>query len=591
MTMEMLFTMAVVVGVLVALASNRVPAEITMMAAMVAVLVAGVIDTSQALSGFSNAGMITVAVLYVVAAALRDTGAIYWVAHKLLGQPKTVLASQMRLILPISVLSAFLNNTTVVAIMIPAVQEWAQRLKISPSKLLLPLSYAAILGGTCTLIGTSTNLVVDGLMQSRGVPGLHIFDLAWVGIPLLLAGSTFLILFGRRLLPEREGLVGQLKHAREYHVEMSIPKGSPLHGKSIRDAGLRNLQQGYLTDIKRGEKLYTAVGPDMELQENDQLAFIGAPACARELQRINGLIPAYGGAHKLQLNHHQRCLVEVVLGAEFPGINKTVKETEFRSFYHAAILSICRGGQRMPGKVGDITLRVGDTLLLETSETFVEQYQYRRDFMLVSPLRDSTPPNFSKAPLAVGILCAMVVVNVLGLMSVLEVALLAAGLLLVTGCVTVNRARMNVSINLPVLVVIGAAFALGIALEESGAAGWIVEVLLSGGIENPWLALLIVYLLTSFFTEIITNNAAAVLLFPIATGVAEQLGVNPMPFIIAVMFAASASFLTPLGYQTNLMVMGPGGYRFTDYLRIGAPMAILSTVVTVSLIPLIWPFH
>ena len=230
-------------------------------------------------------------------------------------------------------------------------------------------------------------------------------------------------------------------------------------------------------------------------------------------------------------------------------------------------------------------------MLLETSETFVEQYQYRRDFMLVSPLGDSTPPNFSKAPLATGILVAMVLVNVVGLMSVLEVAFLAAGLLLVTGCVTVNRARMNVSVNLPVLIVIGAAFALGTALEASGAAAWIVEMLLSGGIENPWLALLLIYLVTSLFTEVITNNAAAVLLFPIATGVAEQLGVSPMPFIIAVMFAASASFLTPLGYQTNLMVMGPGGYRFTDYLRIGVPMSIVSTVVTVALIPLVWPFH
>ncbi len=591
MTAEMLFTLAVVIGVLVALASNRVPAEIAMMAAMVAVLVGGVIDTGQALAGFSNAGMMTVAVLYVVAAALRDTGAIFWIAHKLLGQPKTLLASQMRLILPTSFLSAFLNNTTVVAIMIPAVQEWAQRLKMSPSKLLLPLSYAAILGGTCTLIGTSTNLVVDGLMQDRGFSALHIFDLAWVGVPLLLAGSAFLMVFGRSLLPEREGLIEQLEHAREYHVEMVIPSGSPLHDKSIRDAGLRNLQHGYLTEITRGDKLYTAVGPDMQLQAGDQLSFIGAPACARELQRINGLVPAHGGAHKLLLNHHQRCLVEVVVGSEFPSLNRTVKETEFRSRYHAAILSISRGGQRLSGKVGDITLKVGDTLLLETSENFVEQYQYRRDFMLVSPLRDSTPPNFSKAPLATGILIAMVMVNVLGLMSVLKVAFLAAGLLLLSGCVTVNRARMNVSVNLPVLVVIGAAFALGTALEESGAAAWVVNMFLSGGIESPWLALLLIYLVTSLFTEVITNNAAAVLLFPIATGVAEQLGVSPMPFIIAIMFGASASFLTPLGYQTNLMVMGPGGYRFTDYLKIGLPMSILATAVTTVLIPLVWPFY
>ena len=210
--------------------------------------------------------------------------------------------------------------------------------------------------------------------------------------------------------------------------------------------------------------------------------------------------------------------------------------------------------------------------------------------MLVSPLSDSTPPDFSRAPLATVILVAMVGVNVIGLVSVLEAAFLAAGLLLVTRCVTVNRARMNVSVNLPVLVVIGAAFALGTALEQSGTAAWLVDAMLADSIQSPWLALLLVYLVTALFTEVITNNAAAVLVFPIATGVAEQLGVSPLPFIVAVMFAASASFMTPLGYQTNLMVMGPGGYRFTDYLKIGVPMSLVAATVSVGLIPLVWAF-
>jgi len=588
--MDMLYTSLVVLAVLAALASNRIPPEIALMAALFAVVAGGVISPEQALAGFSNPGLMTVAVLYVVAAALRDTGVIFWVAHKLLGQPSDVARGLLRLILPTSLLSAFLNNTTVVAMMIPAVQEWAQRLRLPESRLLLPLSYAAILGGTCTLIGTSTNLVVDGMMQKQGMAGFHIFDLAWIGLPLLVAGSLFLVFFAHRLLPERKGFVEQLDHAREYHVEMRIPAGSPLQNKTIQEAGLRHLKYGYLTDIQRGERLYTAVDPDMQLQAGDLLSFVGAPECARELQRIHGLIPAHGAAHKLQLNHHQRCLVEVVLSPEFPGVNQTVREFGFRTHYHAAILSISRGGGRLPGKVGDMELRAGDTLLLETDKTFVEQYQYRRDFMLVSQLRDSTPPDFRRAPLAAGILAVMVVLNALDLASVLEVVLLAAGLLLVTGCVTVNRARMNVSVNLPVLVVIGAAFALGTALEESGTAARIVEVLLGNAVQSPWVALLVVYLITALFTELITNNAAAVLVFPIATGVAEQLGVSPLPYIVAVMFAASASFMTPLGYQTNLMVMGPGGYRFTDYLRIGIPMALVAMAVNVTLIPLVWPF-
>jgi len=580
-SLDILITLLIVASVLGALATNRVPADLTMMAALVAVLVAGIITPGEALSGFANPGLMTIAALYVVAAALRDTGAIYWVAHRLLGQPKSVFSSQLRLIAPASLLSAFLNNTTVVAMMIPAVQEWAQRLKLSASKLLLPLSYAAILGGTCTLIGTSTNLVVDGLVQEKGLPAFGIFDVAWVGIPVLLGGGLFMLLVGRYLLPEREGMVAQWEHAREYHVEMLVSKGSPLAGRSIQDAGLRNLTYGYLTEIQRGERLFPAVGPEMTLQEGDLLAFVGVPECARELQRINGLQAAH---------NHQRHLVEVVLSPEFPGIGKTVKETGFRTRYQAAILSISRSGQRLPGKVGELVLKVGDTLLLETGEQFVEQYRYRRDFMLVSPLKDSTPPDFRRAPVAVGVLVAMVMANVLGLASTLEAAMLAAGLLLVTRCVTVNRSRMNVSVNLPVLVVIGASFALGRAMESSGAAAWIVQQVIPDSGLSPWLALVIVYLLTAMFTEMITNNAAAVLVFPIALGVAEQLGVSPMPFIVAVMFAASASFMTPLGYQTNLMVMGPGGYTFRDYLKIGFPMSVVVAVITLAVIPLVWGF-
>lgn len=590
LTLDMIITLGVVISVLMLLASNRVPPDVTMMGAMATVMVLGVITPAQALSGFSNTGLMTIVALYVVAAALRDTGAIYWIAHRLLGQPKGALSTQLRLVAPSALLSAFLNNTTVVAMMIPAVQEWAQRLKVSPSRLLIPLSYAAILGGTTTLIGTSTNLVVDGLAQQRGMEAFGIFDLAVVGVPVLLGGVFFMVLLGRFLLPDREGMVEQYEHAREYHVEMSIPQGSPLAGRSIQDAGLRNLNHGYLTEIQRGETLLTAVGPEMVLQSGDTLGFVGVPECARELQRINGLVAAHGAAHKLALNNHQRRLVEVVLSREFPGLDTSVRETAFRSRYQAAILSISRNGQRLPGKVGDMVLKSGDTLLLETGEQFVEQYRYRRDFMLVSPLQDSAPPDFHKAPRAVGILVLMVMANVVGLASTLEAALMAAGALIISGCVTINRARMNVSVNLPVLVVIAASFALGMAMDESGTALWIVGLLVPEGGLTPMAALILVYVMTTLFTELITNNAAAVLVFPIAIGVAEQIGVSPMPFVVAIMFAASASFITPLGYQTNLMVMGPGGYRFLDYVRVGLPVSIIVAVISLTLIPLFWPF-
>ena len=591
MTFDIAFTLLVVLGVVASLIHNRLPADAAMLGALLVLLLGGVVTVPQALAGFANPGLVTVALLYVVAAALRDTGAIYWLSHRLLGQPGSSSSAQARLLFPTALLSAFLNNTTVVAMMIPAVQEWAQRFRLSLSQLLMPLSFAAILGGTCTLIGTSTNLVVDGLWQQRGYTGFSVFELAWVGVPLMLAGSLFMLVFAPRLLRERQSPVAQAENAREYRVEMSVRDHSPLTGKTIQQAGLRNLSHGYLIEIERGTELYTAVGPERTIQAGDVLTFVGAPECALELQRINGLVPAHGGAHKLSLYHHQRCLVEVVIGADFPGLNQTVKDGKFRTRYQAAILSISREGQRLAGKVGETVLRVGDTLLLETGEDFVEQYRYQRDFLLVSPLRDSTPPDFARAPLAIAILVLMVIINLLGWLSVVEAAALAVAGLLLSGCVSVNRARLNVSLNLQVLLVIGAAFGLGTAMESSGAASWLVQNLFGAGLPQPWVALVLVYLVTTLFTEVITNNAAAVLMFPIAMGIAEQLGVSPLPFVFAIMFAASASFMTPLGYQTNLMVMGPGGYRFSDYLRLGVPLSLLAAVVTLGLIPLVWPFY
>ncbi|MCW8194187.1 SLC13 family permease [Proteobacteria bacterium 005FR1] len=580
-----LLTLAAVLGTLM---TTRVSADLVLMAALAVLLIAGVLTPVQALSGFANPGVITIATLYVVAAGLKETGAVQWIARLLLGHPASERGAQLRMLAPTGVLSALMNNTAVVAMFIPAVQDWSRRLGIPVSKLLLPLSYAAILGGTCTLIGTSTNLVINGLLQTRLDIQLGLFELAWVGVPVLLAGGAFLVLFASALLPDRGGMKEQLEMVREYGVEMRVAVGGPLVGKTIAEAGLRALTYGYLTEIDRGGRLITAVEPDRTLQPGDRLYFVGAPECASELRRIEGLKPANGDVHKLAVENHQRCLVEVVLGPEFPALGKTIRDSRFRTRFNAAILSVSRGGKRIPGKLGDITFRVGDTLLLEASHQFVEHYQFRRDFLLVSALNDSTPPDFRKAPLALSILLGLVVVSASGLLEIMEAAFLAAGAMIATGCITASRARR--SIDLPVLVVIAASFALGNAMSVTGAAAWIAGSLLDLGTLTPWLSLGLIYLLTVAFTEMITNNAAAVLMFPIALAVSEQLNVSVVPFAIAVMFAASASFITPLGYQTNLMVYGPGRYQFTDYLRIGAPLSVLVGVIAVSLIPVIWRF-
>ena len=277
-----------------------------------------------------------------------------------------------------------------------------------------------------------------------------------------------------------------------------------------------------------------------------------------------------------------------MLGPEFAALGQTVRDSRFRTRFNAAILSLSREGKRVPGKLGDIRFKMGDTLLLEASQQFAEQYRFRRDFLLVSALNDSTPPDFSKAPLALGILLVMVAASASGLLSILEAAFLAAGAMIASRCITASRARR--SVDLPVLVVIASSFALGTAMSETGAAQWVAGGLLNFGTLTPWVALALVYLLTAAFTEVITNNAAAVLMFPIALAVSEQLGVNFIPFAIAVMFAASASFITPLGYQTNLMVYGPGRYQFTDYIRIGVPLSLVVGTTSVLLIPLVWQF-
>ncbi|QSP94463.1 SLC13 family permease [Marinobacter salinisoli] len=587
MEWDAIFTLIVLGAVLATLVFTRIAADLALMAALTVLLVFGVLPPASALSGFANPGVITIATLYIVASGLKETGAVQWIARMLLGHPKAVRGALSRMIFPTGMLSAFMNNTAVVAMFIPAIQDWARRLRIPTSKLLLPLSYAAILGGTCTLIGTSTNLVVDGMLQSRVGIHLGLFELAWVGVPLLVVGGIFLIMLGPRLLPDRGGLNEELEAVREYGVEVEVIDSGPLVGKSIVEAGLRALTYGYLTEIERHGRLITAVEPERVLQAGDKLYFVGAPECASELRRIQGLRPASGSIHKLDIQNHQRCLVEVVLGQEFPALGKTVRDSRFRTRFNAVILSISRGGNRVEGKLGDIQFKMGDTLLLEASQEFAEQYRFRRDFLLVSELNDSTPPDFTKAPRALLILLGMVLLSAFGVLSILEASFLASGAMVASGCITASRARR--SVDLPVLVVIAASFALGNAMSETGAAEAIARGLLGDGDGySPWLGLVVVYVLTAVFTEVITNNAAAVLMFPIALALSEQLGVNFLPFAVAVMFAASASFITPLGYQTNLMVYGPGRYKFSDYVRIGLPLSVVVGLTAVLLIPFVW---
>ncbi len=584
---EGIFVIVLVLGVLSFLALSTVAPDLILMAALVLLMLSGILKPDEAFAGFANTGLMTIAALYIVAAGLRETGAIQFITRRLLGQPKSVRGAQFRMLLPTATLSAFLNNTTVVAMLIPAIQEWCKRLKLPPSKLLLPLSYVTILGGTCTLIGTSTNLVVNGLLVKNGYEPLGMFDITGVGLILLFAGSAFLLLFGNRLLPNSSGITEGLDKIREYHVDMVV-HGSTLSGKTLADAGLSNLSYGYLAELERGNELIQSPPHDLVLQEGDCLSFIGAPRCAHELRSIQGLRPANEDIHKLGVAHYRRRLVEAVVGPEFPFLGMTVQSCDFLGYYQAVVLSVARGGQgNLPDKGLQAQLQVGDTLLLEANKEFANQFRFRKDFLLVSALEDSSPPNFKKAGLALGILGVMVLLSAFEVLPILQAAWVAAGVMLLTRCMNAGLARR--SIDFTVLTVVGASFALGEALEKTGAAKAIAEMVMSSGHLTPVLALIAVYAMTSLFTEVITNNAAAVLMFPICSAVAQQLGVDVLPFAIAIMFAASASFMTPIGYQTNLMVYGPGGYRVLDYLKIGIPMNIVAGCATVPAILWFWP--
>ena len=591
MSWEAWFTLGLLPVLFGVLICTRISADIVFLGGLTLLLATSILEPSDALKGLANEGMVTVGVLFVVVAGLRETGAVTWLVDRLLGRPQSVLGAQVRIMAPVSVLSALLNNTPVVAMMIPGITDWARKRGLSVSKLLLPLSYAAILGGTCTLIGTSTNLVVNGLYKSAypELGGLGMFEITKVALPCALLGMTYLLLFSRWLIPDRRPAISTTDDPREYTVEMLVEPNSGIVGQTIEQAGLRHLSGMYLAEIDRSGRILPAVGPQERLEAGDRLVFVGVVESVVDLQRIRGLKPATDQVFKLDAPRSERCLIEAVVSDSCPLIGMTIRDGQFRSVYNAAVIAVARNAQRIQKKIGDIVLQSGDTLLLEANPAFANQQRNSRDFFLVSRVENSRPPRHERAVIAWVILLAMVVVATLQLVSLMTAAMVAAGLMLLTRCCRAAEARANV--DWPVLLVIAATFGIGEALKKTGAAGAMATHLVDLAREDPWLTLAAIYFVTMLFTEMITNIAAAVLVFPIAIAAATELNVNVMPFIITIMMAASASFSTPIGYQTNLMVYGPGGYRFVDYLRVGIPLNLLMWITTVLLVPRIWSFY
>jgi len=591
-------TLSVILAAIVGIMYYRWPADTCLLAGLTVLLLYGAFDprhgltVDQALKGFANAGVMTVAVMFVLADGLQRTGAFAWLGMRLLGTPKGTTSAQLRTMVPAALLSAFLNNTPVVALMMPIISDWSRKHRISVSHLFMPLSYAAILGGMCTLIGTSTTLVINSQLEK----GLTMFELAWVGVPCMVVGIGFLTLFTTRLLPNRQPAFTANEDPREYTVEMEVEPSSPLVGKTIQDAGLRHLPGMYLMEIDRSGHILPAVSSETLLQANDHLVFVGVVESVVDLQKIPGLKPATDQLFKLDSPRSQRCLVEAVVSGSYPFLRMTIQESKFRSHYNAAIIAVNRDGVRLSGKIGDIRLQSGDTLLLECGPGFAEQQRNSRQFFLVSEVQNSAPLRHDKAWVARLVMLGFVVLaSFLGTHEIDNAALLAAlpaaMLMIAFGCTRAGDARR--SVDWTVIIVMAAGLGIGEAMNSSGTTEFVVQKItamiqaLGGG---NLLMLATIFTMSVLLTNMITAKAAAMLVLQIAVGAAATMNVNAEPLIIAVIMGSAGSFATPFGYQTNMMVYGPGGYRSSDYLRLGVPLSVLVGIVTIVITPYVWPF-
>ncbi len=590
MTWEGWFTLVVVVGTILLLVRDTVSPVVAILGADILLLVTGLISTEQAFAGFSNPAPITVAALFVVAAAVEKTGALQPLINATLGNGQSGRGRLLRLLAPTAAASGFLNNTPIVAMLAPQVADWAEKRDQPPSWYLMPISFATILGGVVTVIGTSTNLVVSGLMQDHGMTPIGMFEISRIGLPVAVVGVALLVLFSHRLLPDRRGARQQFQEEiREYVVRMQVAPAGPLVGQTVEAGGLRSLQGVFLAEIERSGQVIAPAAPTTVLRGGDRLVFAGRADMIRDLQSMRGL--AHDGEHTEvpSVAPSSRTFFEVVVSGTSPLVGQTLKEADFRSRYQAAVVAIHRSGERVRAKLGDVKLKEGDTLLLVTDADFGKRWRHASDFLLVAHLGGQPPVSGRKAVMVGLVTLGVVIVAGAGFLPILQASLLGAVAMVLLGVLSPWEAKA--SIELDVLLVIAASFGIGSAIENSGLAALlglgIVDTFSGWG---PWGVLFAVTIAAVVLTELITNNAAAVLLFPIAMAAAAAVGADPRPFAIAVAIAASASFLTPIGYQTNTMVYGLGGYRFTDFIRLGLPLTIVVIATILIFVPLFWPF-
>ncbi len=601
LTLEGYIVLAVVVLTIVALAKELMRPGLIFFSSAVVLMSTGVITSNELLAGFSNKGMITVGVLFLVSEGVRQSGVLTRLAQTYLPRKRGRMVFLIpRITLPVSVLSAFLNNTPVVIIFAPIIKRWSEKLNLSHKKFLIPLSYATIFGGTCTLIGTSTNLVVHGLMIDNNLPGFGMFELGKVGLFIAVVGTIYLALASNKLLPGKKILFNSKSSAefKDYYYDIAIPWNSNLIGREIKNGRLKELNKLFVRCIERDGKILDTKKGSYKILVNDKLLLAGK---SDQLNFILGNENISLSGFDLLKNIPKEKLkqYEAVLSPRFPGVGQTIPEFDFFEHYQAVVLAIHRNGERITSNMDKLKLKAGDNLVLLTTDQFIRNWGESKVFYLTSYIRDYRQTgSFWKKWLAFIILLAMIVGATVGQYFESPAGLtfdmfffsIIAAILLIWLKIMPHQ-KYTKSISWDVLITIACSFAISKALQNSGAAESLARTTInfSRGL-GPIGVLAAMYLITTIFTEIITNNAAAALVFPIALAAAQQLNVDPKPFFVAIAIAASASFSTPIGYQTNLIVQAIGDYKFKDYLKIGLPLNVISFILSLLLIPIFWDF-
>ena len=598
MTIDAYITIAILALTFGLLIKTRIPPAAVFLGALALTMTFRLAPLDQTLDGFSNSGMLTVGALFMVAAGMYSTGAITMLTEKLIGRPRTLLGAQLKILPSVSIGSAFLNNTPLVAMMIPVIRDLSKSCRLAASRLYIPLSYASILGGTCTLIGTATNLVVSGMVidaMAEAGPStpymreITMFDLAWIGVPATLIGLGFIMLSSKWLLPGSVDVEDRAEARRRYGAEFTIPAKSPLIGKTLKELGFTNPVGFQLLSVQRSDGSQPENKPDLKLKVGDVLTFDSDFSSLPGLWATNGLVPHITG-REMESERYQRSLVKVVLSRRNSVIGRKISELPPpESAYRMNIVAISRRGRPIDRPLGQVRIKAGDIGVLEVDDSFYFENRNEVEFATTKRLTGARIQRTDKALAATMITVGMVAAAALDLMSMLNAALLASGLMVLTGCMSLRAAGRSVEFS--TLVVIASAIGLEAAVTGSGLSAAVADFLHEIAGDNPYTALAVVFAGCIAMDTLITNVASAVFMFPIAMAMAGELGLSFMPFAITVMVGASCSFISPMGYQTNLMVYGPGGYKFTDYVKMGVPLTVVVGIVTIIMTPMFFGFQ